>query len=72
MSIEPRAGKGEADRIEERHYNVDKSATASHRVINKIDITALQIDESFGEDCDPYNSTGQHLVDAIKQKENEE
>ena len=36
--------------------------------VERLDISALQLDESFGADCDPYNSTGQHLVAAIKRK----
>jgi hypothetical protein len=37
-------------------------------VIETIDVASLQLDESYGEDCDPYNSTGQFLVDALKNK----
>ncbi len=63
MSIEP---------TEQRHYKVDRSATSKQRVLNKIDVSALKIDERFSDDCDPYNSTGQHLVDAIKDRKREE
>lgn len=34
--------------------------------VEKLDISALQLDESYDADCDPYNNTGQHLVEAIK------
>lgn len=37
--------------------------------VEKIDVTALQIDESYDVDCDPYNCTGQFLVDAAKLKD---
>ena len=36
--------------------------------IENIDVNALQIDETFDGDFDPYNSTGQFLADAIKKK----
>ena len=63
MSIEP-AGP--------RHYKVDKSATSKQAAINEIDVSVLQVDDTYGEDCDPYNSTGQHLVDAVREREREE
>ncbi len=37
-------------------------------LVDKIDVDSLQIDESYEVDCDPYNSTGQHLVDALKKR----
>lgn len=36
--------------------------------VQNIDVAELQIDETFDADCDPYNSTGQFLADAIKSK----
>lgn len=36
--------------------------------VEQIDIDRLEIDESFAVDCDPYNSTGQHLVDTLKKR----
>jgi len=40
-------------------------------VLEKIEVTSLQLDESYDADCDPYNCTGQHLVDAAKLKNGE-
>ncbi len=39
--------------------------------VEKIELGMLQIDESYDDDCDPYNSTGQFLADAIKAKYDE-
>lgn len=47
---------------------IDKAGAAKPPVVEKIDVNALQIDESFDVDCDPYNSTGQFLADALKKK----
>ncbi len=44
------------------------SGADKRRVIEKIDLAELAIDDSYGADCDPYNSTGQHLVAEIKKK----
>jgi len=53
-----RPAKGETDAAAER-----KPVS-----VKNIDITELQIDETFDADCDPYNSTGEFLADAIKKK----
>jgi hypothetical protein len=49
-------------------FKVDNSGETRQPVVEKIDVTALEIDESYDADCDPYNSTGQFLVDAVKKK----
>ena len=36
--------------------------------IEKINVSALRIDESFDGDHDPYNSTGQYLADKIRDR----
>jgi len=60
-----------ADRLARTKFNVDKSGDAKQPVVESIDVTALEIDESFDGDCDPYNSTGQFLVDSLKKKYDE-
>jgi hypothetical protein len=44
------------------------ASAAKPSIVEKIDINALQIDESFDVDCDPYNSTGQFLTDALRNR----
>lgn len=34
-----------------------------------VDVTALELEVDPEIGCDPYNSTGQHLVDAIRNRE---
>lgn len=36
--------------------------------IRKIDVAALKLDQSYDGDHDPYNCTGQFLMDALKQR----
>lgn len=47
---------------------VDAAAERKRVSVENIDVNALQIDETFDGDFDPYNSTGQFLADAIKKK----
>lgn len=46
----------------ERPGNIETPA------VDQIDVDSLQIDEFYEVDCDPYNSTGQHLVDTLKKR----
>ena len=52
-------------------FKVDYSGEAKQPVVENIDVAELEIDESLEVDCDPYNSTGQFLVDAVKKKREE-
>ncbi len=47
---------------------VDTAAERKPLSVRKVDVSELQIDETFEGDFDPYNSTGQFLADAIKKK----
>ena len=47
---------------------VDAAAKRKPVSVENVDVNALQIDETFDGDFDPYNSTGQFLADAIKKK----
>ena len=49
-------------------FNIDKVDGINKPVINKIDVSSLKIDESYDDDFDPYNSTGQFLANAWKMK----
>lgn len=49
-------------------FKIDNSDETKLPVVQKIDVSSLEIDDSYDVDCDPYNSTGQHLVDAVKEK----
>ena len=68
MSTYIKAPQNAADRPERTGFTVDKSGETKQPVVEKVEVTALEIDESYELNCDPYNSTGQFLVDAVKKK----
>ena len=47
---------------------VEPAAERKPLSVRNVDVEELQIDETFDAACDPYNSTGQFLADAIKRK----
>jgi hypothetical protein len=68
MSTEYKASQNALTRFAKAGADIDKAGAAKPPVVEKIDVNALQIDESYEVDCDPYNSTGQFLADALKKK----
>lgn len=68
MSIEDTGTFGPSERPTKGGVEIERVAKKKQPSIENIDINALQIDETFDGDCDPYNSTGQFLADAIKKK----
>ena len=48
--------------------NIDPAAKRKPLSVRNVDVSELQIDETFDTDCDPYNSTGQFLADAVRKK----
>ncbi|MBT8090001.1 MAG: hypothetical protein KJO01_07315 [Gammaproteobacteria bacterium] len=68
MSSEHKATHHAHARLAKTRAEIEKLRDRKQPVIETIDVTSLQIDESYGEDCDPYNSTGQFLADALKKK----
>jgi hypothetical protein len=68
MSTYLKALQNAADRPARAKPNGDESGKTNQPVVEKIDVTVLEIDETYELDCDPYNNTGQFLVDALKNK----
>lgn len=68
MSNEHKATHHAHARLARTRAEIEKKRDRKPPVIETIDVTSLQVDETYGEDCDPYNSTGQHMVDAVKKK----
>jgi len=68
MSSENKATQSAHARLAMSRANLEKLRDKKQPVIETVDIASLQVDESYGEDCDPYNSTGQFLADALKDK----
>ncbi|MBT8066929.1 MAG: hypothetical protein KJO09_06780 [Gammaproteobacteria bacterium] len=68
MSSYIKAPQNAADKSARTKFTVDKSGAARQPVVENVDVAALEIDQSYELDCDPYNSTGQFLTDALKKK----
>lgn len=68
MSSENKATEKAPARLSKTKINLERLGDSKPPVIETIDVASLQVDESYGDDCDPYNSTGQFLVDALKNK----
>ncbi len=68
MSTYLKAPQNAADRPVSVKLNGDESGKTKQPVVEKIDVTMLEIDEAYELDCDPYNNTGQFLADALKKK----
>jgi len=71
MSTENKAPRSARMRLAKTKFNINKVGDIRQPVINEIDVSSLQIDESYDDDGDPYNSTGQFLADARKLKGDE-
>lgn len=53
------------ERLPQGQLPFDSDDEQQHKPSRKIEVTALDIDQGHGQDCDPYNSTGQFAtVDA--------
>ena len=71
MSTYIKAPQSAAERPARTKFKVDNSGEKKHPIVEKIDVATLEIDESYELECDPYNSTGQFLVDALKNQQEE-
>ena len=36
--------------------------------LDNVELTSLELDVAYDVDCDPYNRTGEHFVDALRRK----
>jgi len=68
MSTENATARNALARFAKARADLDEASKSEAPVVEKIDVTSLQIDEAFDVDGDPYNCTGQFLVDALKKK----
>lgn len=71
MSSEKTSPQNVSARPAKSKFKIGGVVEAQQAVIERIDITSLQIDESYEADCDPYNSTGQFLAGAVRKKYDE-
>ncbi len=68
MSTEYKASQNAPTKLAKAGSDIDEAGVAKPPVVERIDVNALQIDDSYDVDCDPYNSTGQFLAEALKNK----
>jgi hypothetical protein len=68
MSTESSSSKVAAGRAPDNRFK-DGAAVSDKRIaIGKIDVSSLQLDDTFDGDGDPYNNTGRHRVKAIRER----
>ena len=48
--------------------SIDNPGSTEMPAVDTIDVDRLEIEESYDVNCDPYNSTGQHLADTVKKR----
>lgn len=68
MSNDKTAPQKAPARIARKNFEIAQLSADEPSVIDKIEVTSLQIDDAYDTDCDPYNCTGQFLVDALKDR----
>jgi hypothetical protein len=71
MSTNTTAPKAPASRAPDDRFRIAESANDRWATIRKIEVNSIQLDESFEDNSDPYNSTGRFLVTAVKNKNRE-
>ncbi len=68
MSINTTALKAPTGRAPDDRFRGAQSANDKWATIRKIDVNLMQLDESFEDNSDPYNSTGRFLATAFKSR----
>ncbi len=71
MSTNTTTSKVPIRRAPDDRFRDANSASDRLSTIKKIDVNSFQLDESFGDNSDPYNSTGRFLVTAVKNRNRE-
>ena len=66
MSTTTTTSKVPGSRAPDDRFRNAQSANDKWATIRKIEVNSMQLDESFEDNSDPYNSTGRFLVTAIK------
>ncbi len=66
MSTTTTTSKVPGIRAPDDRFRNAQSANDKWATIRKIEVNSMQLDESFEDNSDPYNSTGRFLVTAIK------
>jgi hypothetical protein len=68
MSINTTAPEALTSRAPDDRFRSVQSANDKWATIRKIDLNSMQLDDSFENNSDPYNSTGRFLATALKNR----
>jgi hypothetical protein len=68
MASESNPAKVASGRTPDNRFCREIRASEKRSILKRIDITALQLDDTFDGDGDPYNNTGRHLLPLFKDK----
>lgn len=68
MSINTTASRVAAFRAPDERFKSADRAKEKWAALERIDVSSFQIDESYEDNSDPYNSTGRLLVSAAKNR----
>ncbi len=62
MSTNTTTSKAPLSRAPDDRFKSAVSASDQSSVLNRIDVNSFELDESFDDNSDPYNSTGRFLT----------
>jgi hypothetical protein len=68
MTSESSPAKVASGRAPDNRFGREVRASEKQSILKRIDIAALQLDDTFDGDGDPYNNTGRHLLPLFKDK----
>jgi hypothetical protein len=71
MSTNTTIPRAATSRAPDDRFKDAGSANDRYSTITKIEVNSFQLDDSFEDNSDPYNSTGRFLVTAVKNRNRE-
>lgn len=68
MSAATSTSKHPAVRAPDDRFRGGDGVRGQQATLSKIDISSLQLVDSYEDDGDPYNNTGRHLIKVIRDR----
>ena len=68
MTAETSTSRHLVARAPDGRFRSDSAADEQWAAIEKIDVTCLQLDDTYDDTGDPYNNTGRHLIAALRER----
>lgn len=69
MSTASTTPKFPVSRAPDDRFRGEESANDKWATLKKIDVNSMQLDESYEDNSDPYNSTGRFLATELKKRD---